>query len=74
MPKAKNKERSKLGILLDEKGYTLKEFAEMVYRETGYLIAVTNLSNFCTGYRTIKKIEIAKHFSKTLGVEIKDIL
>lgn len=74
MPKPKNKERSKLGQLIDDRGYTLKEFAEMVYKETGYLIAVTNLSNFATGYRKIKKIEIAQHFSKTLGVELNDVL
>jgi len=74
MPKTKNNQRTKLGMLIDERGYTLKEFAEMVYNKTGYLIAVTNLSNFCTGFREIKKIEIARYFSETLEVDITDIL
>lgn len=74
MPKRTNEERSKLGMLLDQRGYTLKQFAEMVFEKTGYLIAVTNLSNYCTGYRKIKKIEIARYFSQTLGVELHDIL
>lgn len=67
-------ERSKLGKLLDERGLTLKEFAEILYEKTGYLIAITNLSNFCTGYRQIKKIEIAKNFAKALDVDITEIL
>ena len=74
MPKRKNEERSKLGQLLSERGLTLKQFAEMVFEKTGYFIAVTNLSNFCTGFRQIKKIEIARYFADTLEVDIKDIL
>jgi hypothetical protein len=74
MPKRKNEQRSKLGMLLDEKGYTLKQFAEMLYLKTGYIIAVTNLSNYCTGFRQIKKIEIAQYFCETLECELKDIL
>jgi hypothetical protein len=74
MPPRKSEERAKLGKLLDDRGLTLKEFAEMVYERTGYFIAVTNLSNICTGYRTIKKVEVAKHFAETLNVDIKDIL
>lgn len=74
MPKRKNEERSKLGKLLSERGLTLKQFAEMVFEKTGYFIAVTNLSNFCTGFRQIKKIEIAKYFADTLNVEITEIL
>ena len=68
------RERTKLGKLLDEKGLTLKEFAELVYDKTGYFIAVTNLSNLCTGYRQLKKIEIAKHFATALEVDINEIL
>lgn len=67
-------ERSKLGKILDERNLTLKEFAEMLYEKTGYLIAITNLSNFATGYRQIKKIEIAKNFAKALDVDITEIL
>lgn len=74
MPKRKNEERSKLGKILSERGLTLKQFAEMVFEKTGYFIAVTNLSNFATGFRQIKKIEIAKYFADTLEVEITEIL
>ena len=35
-------ERSKLGNILDERDLTLKDFAELVYIKTGYIIAITN--------------------------------
>ena len=66
--------RSKLGKLLDEKNLTLKEFAAMVYDKTGYFIAITNLSNYCTGFRSITKIETARYFADTLDVPVTDIL
>ena len=66
--------RSKLGVILDERNLTLKDFAAMVYEKTGYFIAVTNLSNYCTGFKPLKKIEIAKIFSDTLEVPITDLL
>ena len=66
--------RSKLGVFLDERNLTLKDFAAMVYEKTGYFIAVTNLSNYCTGFKPLKKIEIAKIFSDTLEVPITDLL
>ena len=66
--------RSKLGVILDERNLTLKDFAAMVYDKTGYFIAVTNLSNYCTGFKPLKKIEIAKIFSDTLEIPITDIL
>ena len=72
--KEKSYQRSKLGTILDERKLTLMQFATMVYEKTGYLIAVTNLSNYCTGLRPIKKIEIAKMFSDTLELQITDIL
>lgn len=72
--KEKTYQRSKLGTILDERGLTLRDFATMVYEKTGYLIAVTNLSNYCTGFRPIKKIDIAKMFADTLEVQITDIL
>ncbi len=72
--KEKQYQRSKLGTILDERGLTLRDFATMVYEKTGYLIAVTNLSNYCTGFRPIKKIEIAKMFADTLELQITDIL
>lgn len=75
MPQStKSLTRSKLGAILDERELTLKEFAAMVYEKTGYLIAVTNLSNYCTGYKPIKTVEIAKYFADTLDVSITDIL
>lgn len=72
--KTGNYERSKLGKILDDRGLSLKDFAEMVYIKTGYLIAVTNLSNYCTGFKPLKTIEIAKKFSETLEIPITDIL
>ena len=72
--KTGNYERSKLGILLDERNLTLKDFAEQVYLKTGYFIAVTNLSNYCTGLKPIKKVEIAKYFADTLDVTLTEIL
>jgi hypothetical protein len=72
--KTGNYERSKLGKLVDERGYTLREFAELVFHKTGYIIAVTNLSNYCTGLRKIKSIDVASYFAETLEVPITDII
>ena len=66
--------RSKLGVLLDERNLTLKEFAALVYNKTGYFIAITNLSNYCTGLRTLTNIRILQHFADTLEVPITEIL
>jgi hypothetical protein len=74
MSNRKSEQRSKLGQLLDERDLKLKDFAEMVYNETGYIIATTNLSNYCTGLKPIKSIYIAKHFADTLQVPITDII
>ena len=74
MAKIKDYQRSKLGLLLDQRGLTLKDFAEQVFEKTGYLIAVTNLSNYCTRLKPIKKIEIAMYFANTLEVPITEIL
>lgn len=65
---------SKLGRLIRERGMTQKEFATLVYEKTGYFIAVTNLSNYCSGYKPIKKIETAKIFADVLDVPITEIL
>ena len=72
--KTGNYERSKLDQILDDRGLSLKEFAEIVQIKTGYLIAVTNLSNYCTGFKPLKTIEIAKKFAETLEIPITDIL
>jgi hypothetical protein len=74
MAKIKTYQRAKLGNLLDQRGLTLKDFAELVFMKTGYLIAITNLSNYCTGLKPIKKVEIAMHFANTLEVSITEIL
>jgi len=66
--------QSKLGKLIREKGFTQKRFAEAVFTNSGYFIAVTNLSNYCSGYKQIKKIETAKIFADVLGVDITEVL
>lgn len=72
--KAKTKQKSKLGRLIKEKGLTQREFAQIVFEKTGYLIAVTNLSNYCSGYKPIKKVETARIFAEVLDVPINDIV
>lgn len=74
MARKKNYERTKLGKLIDEQGLSLKDFAELIYTKTGYIIAVTNLSNYCTGFKPIKKVETAKAFAESLNVTLNDIL
>lgn len=69
-----SKEKSKLGKAIKDKGLTQKEFAELLFQKTGYFIAVTNLSNFCSGFRTIKKIETARMFADVLEVDLNEIL
>jgi hypothetical protein len=66
--------RSKLGRILDERDMTLKDFAALVFEKTGYLIAITNLSNYCTGYKPIKKVDTALYFAQALEVPLSDIL
>ncbi len=68
------KQKSKLGQIIKQRGLTQKEFAEMVFQKTGYLIAVTNLSNYCSGYKNIKKIDTIQKFAETLEIPITDIL
>ena len=70
----KSYQRSKLGLLMDERNLTLKEFAEMIYAKSGYFIAITNLSNYCTGLRPLKKIQVIKIFADTLEVPITELL
>lgn len=68
------KEKSKLGKLIKDRGLTQREFAELVFEKTGYIIAVTNLSNYCSGYKKLKKIETAQIFADVLGCSITDII
>lgn len=70
----KKRKQSKLGLLLQEKGLTQREFAEMLYNEYGFLIQPTNLNNYCTGVRPIVKLETARMFADVLGVTIDEIV
>jgi hypothetical protein len=66
--------RSKLGVILDEKGLSYQDFAELVFQKTGYFIHPQNICNFSTGLRDIKTIKVATFLSYTLGVELTDII
>ena len=66
--------RSKLGEILKERKMTQREFAEILFEKTGYFIALTNLSNICSGFRPIAKLDTAKKFADALDVPITDIL
>lgn len=68
------RKKSKLGRLLDERGLKLKDFGTLVFEKTGYFIEITNLSNFCTGHKSIKALKTALYFAKTLDVLIEDII
>ena len=74
MEKEKKYQTSKLGMLLKERGITQREFAQMLFEKSGYLIHTTNLSNLCTGFRSIKKIQTAQKFADVLNVSINEIL
>ena len=74
MKKEVTYQRSKLGVILKDRDLTLKEFAELIFIKTGYFIAITNLSNYCTGYRDISSIKVAQKFAETLELPITDIL
>jgi hypothetical protein len=74
MEKEKKYQTSKLGMLLKERGITQREFAQMLFEKSGYLIHTTNLSNLCTGFRSIKKIQTAQKFADVLNVPINEIL
>ena len=66
--------RSKLGKLLDYMGINQREFAEMVYEKTGEVIMLTNLSNYCTGYKPIGSVRWARVFAYTLGVTMEEVV
>ena len=74
MKKEVTYQRSKLGVILKDRDLTLKEFAELIFIKTGYFIAITNLSNYCTCYRAISSIKVAQKFAETLELPITDIL
>ena len=66
--------KSKLGEKIKKSGLSQKEFAELVFEKTGYFIAVTNLSNYCSGYKPIRRLETARLFAQVLECPIEDIL
>lgn len=66
--------KTKLSKLLVERKLNQRQFAELVYDKTGYLVHLQNLSNLVTGLKTIKTIAVAQAFATTLGVTIEDII
>jgi hypothetical protein len=66
--------RSKLGELIDQKELTYKEFAELVFAETGFFIHKENVCNYATGLREIKTLKLAINFAKALNVDVNDII
>lgn len=70
----KGRARSKFGNLLDERGMTLRQFAILLYERTGYIINITNLSNYRTGLKPIGTVEVARKFAEALDVTIDEIV
>ena len=66
--------RSKLGVILDEKGLSYKDFAEIVYLKTGYLIHKENICNYATGWKDIKTIKVATYLAQALDLDVNDII
>ena len=66
--------KTKLSKLLADNQLNQRQFAELVYERTGYLVHLQNLSNLVTGLKTIKTIAVAQAFATTLGVKIEDII
>jgi hypothetical protein len=66
--------KSKLGKLLNERELTQRDFAEMVYLKTGYLIHLQNINAYCTGSKVIKTLRVAQYFADTLQCDIHDII
>jgi hypothetical protein len=66
--------RSKLGLVIDEKGLTYQEFAEILFNETGYFVHRQNICNYATGFREIKSLKMANLFAQALKVEVNDIV
>jgi transcriptional regulator with XRE-family HTH domain len=71
---SKLKEKTKLALLLEQKGLNQREFAELVYEKTGFIMHLQNISNYHTGYKQIKTIKIAQIIAETLDVSILDVI
>jgi transcriptional regulator with XRE-family HTH domain len=65
---------SKLQDILTERGLTQQDFAATLYEKTGFFISPQHLSNFCTGYRQLKKLDMAMAFAQTLEVDVTAIV
>lgn len=68
------KQKTKLAILLEQKGLNQREFAELVYEKTGFIMHLQNISNYHTGYKQIRTIKIAQIIAETLDVSILDVI
>ncbi len=68
------KQKTKLALLLEQKGLNQREFAELVYEKTGFIMHLQNISNYHTGYKQIRTIKIAQIIAETLDVSILDVI
>lgn len=66
--------RSKLGLVIDEKGLTYQQFAELLFEETGYFMHRQNVWQYASGFSEIKSIKMANSFAQALKVDVNDIL
>lgn len=68
------KQKTKLALLLEQKGLNQREFAELVYEKTGFIMHLQNISNYHTGYKQIRTIKIAQIIAETLDVSILEVI
>jgi hypothetical protein len=66
--------RSKLGEVIDQKGITYQEFAEILFKETGYFMHRQNVWQYASGFLEIKSIKMAQCFAQALKVDVNDII
>ena len=71
---SEQKQKTKLALLLDQRGINQREFAELIYEKTGYFMHLQNISNYCTGYKQIKTIKVAQAIAETLEVSIIEVI
>lgn len=69
-----NHKSSKLGEIVKKRGFTLTQLGSLIYDKTGHYISVQNLSSYCTGFRRIGTIEMAKRIADSLEVPVSDIV
>ena len=66
--------KTKFGQLLDNRGFSLSEFGELLYNKTGHFMLPNNISNYATGYKKISTIKLATLFAKALNVDLTEII